>query len=86
MFRAGLGFSAGNYPGVSAPSGTPVQQRSLHELFSVPETEEHEGTEELSSTYVIPIDNSNPERTHTLARAYADEARLHRDLRAAGLL
>ncbi len=36
--------------------------------------------------YVIPIDEANPERTHRLARAYADEVRLQRDLRAAGLL
>lgn len=36
--------------------------------------------------YVIPIDETNPERTHRLTRAYVEEARLQRDLRAAGLL
>ena len=36
--------------------------------------------------YIIPIDPNDPERNSRLARAYADEARLHRDLRAAGLL
>ncbi|THH02407.1 hypothetical protein EW026_g418 [Hermanssonia centrifuga] len=38
------------------------------------------------SEYIIPIDPNDPEGTSRLARAYADEARLHRDLRAAGLL
>ncbi|KAH8106163.1 hypothetical protein BXZ70DRAFT_1004444 [Cristinia sonorae] len=40
---------------------------------------------ELRGAYVIPVDG-DPDRTHRLARAFADEARLQRDLRAAGLL
>jgi len=54
--------------------------------------EEHSGLEllaggELRGEYILPDpDSSNPERTERLARAFADEARLQRDLRAAGLL
>ncbi|KAI0352905.1 hypothetical protein OH77DRAFT_1408179 [Trametes cingulata] len=38
------------------------------------------------NSYVLPLDPSNPERNERIARAYADEARLHQDLRSAGLL
>ncbi|KAH9846987.1 hypothetical protein C2E23DRAFT_788405 [Lenzites betulinus] len=38
------------------------------------------------NAYVIPLDPADPERNERLARAYADEARLHQDLRSAGLL
>ncbi|KAF7790845.1 hypothetical protein EIP86_001802 [Pleurotus ostreatoroseus] len=48
--------------------------------------EEEEDPLAPPSEYIIPIDPNDPERTNRLARAYADEARLHRDLRAAGLL
>ena len=58
------------YPGQAAPA---------------PE-EEEEDPLAPPSEYIIPIDPNDPERTDRLARAYADEARLHRDLRAAGLL
>ncbi|EIN10407.1 hypothetical protein PUNSTDRAFT_125276 [Punctularia strigosozonata HHB-11173 SS5] len=36
--------------------------------------------------FVIPVDESDPERTRQIVQAYAAEERLHRDLRAAGLL
>ncbi|KAI0719500.1 hypothetical protein C8T65DRAFT_635508 [Cerioporus squamosus] len=36
--------------------------------------------------YILPIDPSDPARNERIARAYADEARLHQDLRSAGLL
>jgi hypothetical protein len=36
--------------------------------------------------FVIPVDENDPERTQQIAQAYAAEERLHRDLRAAGLL
>ena len=36
--------------------------------------------------YIIPIDPNDEERTGRIVRALADEARLQRDLRAAGLL
>lgn len=36
--------------------------------------------------YIIPIDPSDPERNEVVARAFAEEARLHQELRAAGLL
>ena len=48
--------------------------------------EEEEDPLAPPSEYIIPIDPNDPERNSRLARAYADEARLHRDLRAAGLL
>ncbi|KAI0375689.1 hypothetical protein BV20DRAFT_933061 [Pilatotrama ljubarskyi] len=38
------------------------------------------------NSYVLPLDPTNPERNERIARAYADEARLHQDLRSAGLL
>ncbi|KAI0774324.1 hypothetical protein C8Q74DRAFT_1218139 [Fomes fomentarius] len=38
------------------------------------------------NAYVIPLDPADPARNERLARAYADEARLHQDLRSAGLL
>ncbi len=48
--------------------------------------EEEEDPLAPPSEYIIPIDPNDPEGTSRLARAYVDEARLHRDLRAAGLL
>ncbi|KAI1786500.1 hypothetical protein LXA43DRAFT_52765 [Ganoderma leucocontextum] len=38
------------------------------------------------NAYILPIDPADPERNERIARAYADEARLHQDLRSAGLL
>ncbi|KAI0660932.1 hypothetical protein C8Q70DRAFT_932574 [Cubamyces menziesii] len=38
------------------------------------------------NSYVLPLDPTDPERNERIARAYADEARLHHDLRNAGLL
>ncbi|TFK82372.1 hypothetical protein K466DRAFT_556671 [Polyporus arcularius HHB13444] len=38
------------------------------------------------NAYILPIDPSDPARNERIARAYADEARLHQDLRSAGLL
>ena len=38
------------------------------------------------NSYVLPLDPTDPERNERIARAYADEARLHNDLRNAGLL
>ena len=38
------------------------------------------------NAYVLPLDPVDPERNAHIARAYADEARLHQDLRSAGLL
>lgn len=96
LLRAGLGFSVSNYPGAStsprsADDDARSNSRSIFDgdIFNVAEGDDGE-LEDVSrgprGNYVIPIDESNPERTHTLARAYADEARLQRDLRAAGLL
>lgn len=36
--------------------------------------------------YILPLDPSNPEGNERIARAFAEEARLHQELRAAGLL
>lgn len=46
--------------------------------------EEEDAT--LRNSYIIPLDPEDPEQNERLARAYADEARLHQDLRSAGLL
>ena len=97
LLRAGLGLPAADYPGSSArQSGStsieiPSGRRSIFQddLFAVSEREDgelEEVTGDTRGTYVIPIDETNPERTHRLARAYADEVRLQSDLRAAGLL
>ncbi|THH33613.1 hypothetical protein EUX98_g591 [Antrodiella citrinella] len=66
---------------------------ATHTLFDQQEEEDHDGRMEFTSggglrgEYVLPDpSNSNPETTERLARAFADEARLQRDLRAAGLL
>ncbi|KAI0693577.1 hypothetical protein BC835DRAFT_1275755 [Cytidiella melzeri] len=98
LLRTGLGFPVSDFPGAGASSsrpsggdGPPRTSRSIFDdaVFNVNVRDDGD-LEEVSSdprgTYVIPIDESNPERTHRLARAYADEARLQRDLRAAGLL
>lgn len=61
----------GEYPG------------ALHHLVG----EEDEDTgRERANEYIIPIDPNDPESADRLARAYAEEARLQRALRAAGLL
>lgn len=81
MLRAGLGFSArrsnvaGNYPGAMHRIGN-----------SDPEEEEEESGREPAHGYVIPIDPNDPEGADRLTRAYVEEARLQRALRAAGLL
>ena len=41
---------------------------------------------EPRNAYIIPIDEADPAQNERIARAYADEARLHQDLRSAGLL
>ncbi|GJE84068.1 metal homeostatis BSD2 family protein [Phanerochaete sordida] len=83
MLRTGLGFPqrrappddlAGEYPGALSTFGMPVPDED--EDAPVPERSE----------YIIPLDPDNPEANDRLARAYAEEARLQRALRAAGLL
>ncbi|KIP08358.1 hypothetical protein PHLGIDRAFT_18960 [Phlebiopsis gigantea 11061_1 CR5-6] len=84
MLRAGLGFSAhrsarsidvaGEYPG------------AVHHLVSPTENQEEVTGHEPANGYIIPIDPNDPEGTDRLARAYVEEARLQRALRAAGLL
>ena len=83
MLRTGLGFAprraasadlAGEYPGALGTFGMPVPDED--EDAPVPERSE----------YIIPLDPDNPEANDRLARAYAEEARLQRALRAAGLL
>lgn len=96
LLRSGLGFPVSDFPGADAAStrqsesdGRRTSRSLFHDdIFNVAEREDGELEEVHSArgTYVIPIDESDPERTHRLARAYADEARLQRDLRAAGLL
>ncbi|KAI0832473.1 hypothetical protein BC628DRAFT_1485897 [Trametes gibbosa] len=64
--------------------------------FGFPGAEAHEaqgeaGDDEVDdgrtrNEYVIPLDPSDPERNERLAQAFANEARLHQDLRSAGLL
>lgn len=96
LLRSGLGFPvSGEYPGSSTRSGDPaIASRGINifddSLFAVAEGEDGE-LEDVTDrdprgNYVIPIDESNPEQTHRLARAYVEDARLQRDLRAAGLL
>ena len=41
---------------------------------------------EPANEYIIPIDPNDPDSADRLARAYAEEARLQRALRSAGLL
>ena len=38
------------------------------------------------NAYILPLDPANPDQNERVARAYAEEARLHQDLRSAGLL
>ena len=85
MLRTGLGFrradaTVGEYPGAA-----------LHQFDRdplAPPADAHDETEEERerNEYIIPIDPNDPEATDRLARAYAEEARLQRALRAAGLL
>ncbi|KAI0650689.1 hypothetical protein C8Q79DRAFT_998480 [Trametes meyenii] len=72
LLRGGLGF-----PG--------AEHRAAHEEEEA-EVEADDGAAAARNAYVLPIDPSDPERNERLARAYADEARLHQDLRSAGLL
>lgn len=41
---------------------------------------------EPSGQYILPLDPDNPERNGRIAQAFATEARLHQDLRSAGLI
>ncbi|KAM5532287.1 hypothetical protein V8D89_014045 [Ganoderma adspersum] len=50
------------------------------------EIEVEEEEEPPRNAYILPLDPADPERNERIARAYADEARLHQDLRSAGLL
>ena len=84
ILRTGLGFqqqrggdAMGDYPGALSHFG--VEPPTGGEEEHVPEERER-------NEYIIPIDPNNPEATDRLARAYAEEARLQRALRAAGLL
>ncbi|RPD67106.1 hypothetical protein L226DRAFT_529496 [Lentinus tigrinus ALCF2SS1-7] len=52
-----------------------------HEMEVADEEEEPE-----RNAYILPLDPEDPDRNERIARAYADEARLHQDLRSAGLL
>jgi len=83
VLRTGLGFPqreaptadiAGEYPGALSHFGMPVPE------------EDEDGPVHERSEYIIPLDPDNPEANDRLARAYAEEARLQRALRAAGLL
>ncbi|KAI0750827.1 hypothetical protein C8Q80DRAFT_1335496 [Daedaleopsis nitida] len=47
---------------------------------------EEEVPQPQRTAYVLPLDPEDHERNERLARAYADEARLHQDLRSAGLI
>ncbi len=55
---------------------------AMHHEIEVEEEEE----EPPRNAYILPLDSADPERNERIARAYADEARLHQDLRSAGLL
>lgn len=61
----------------------------MNDLFVVGGADDHEDLPRESipgqTQFVIP-DNVDEERARQLASAYAAEQRLHRDLRAAGLL
>ncbi|OSD04301.1 hypothetical protein PYCCODRAFT_1433689 [Trametes coccinea BRFM310] len=71
LLRAGLGF-----PG--------AEHREAHGGGG--EGSDDEDERPARNAYVLPLDPSDPERNERIARAYADEARLHQDLRSAGLL
>lgn len=53
---------------------------------SLEEDAEEHPSSEREGQYIVPIDPNDEEQTGRLVRALADEARLQRDLRAAGLL
>ena len=55
---------------------------AMHHEMEVEEEEEAPPR----NAYILPLDPADPERNERIARAYADEARLHQDLRSAGLL
>ena len=57
---------------------------AYHEVEA--EAEEEEEQPQPRNSYILPLDESDPARNERIARAYADEARLHQDLRSAGLL
>ncbi|OJT10563.1 Metal homeostatis protein BSD2 [Trametes pubescens] len=64
-------------------SGLGFSAAAIAEPAEDDDEDDHQPTR---NAYVLPLDPSNPERNERLARAYADEARLHQDLRSAGLL
>ncbi|KAH9899819.1 hypothetical protein C8Q73DRAFT_681127 [Cubamyces lactineus] len=55
-----------------------AEQRERHSM-------DEEDDAPARNSYVLPLDPTDPERNERIARAYADEARLHHDLRNAGL-
>ncbi|KAI9000962.1 hypothetical protein BD414DRAFT_473178 [Trametes punicea] len=72
LLRTGLGFpGAADHDHGSGGGGAGSDEEEEHPV---------------RNSYVLPLDPSDPERNERIARAYADEARLHHDLRSAGLL
>ncbi|OBZ76643.1 Metal homeostatis protein BSD2 [Grifola frondosa] len=61
----------------------------LRTSFGFPGAMQREVDEEVeqpSGAYILPLVPDDPDRNQQIARAVADEARLHQDLRSAGLL
>ena len=83
MLRAGLGFSTRRSAGVDAAGEYPG---AMHRLGGPVQEDDEDSGREPANGYIIPIDPNDPEATDRLARAYVEEARLQRALRAAGLL
>ena len=71
LLRQGLGF-----PGAAAAAERELEFEHAHEDPLPPER----------NAYIIPLDDANPAQNDRIVRAYVDEARLHQDLRSAGLL
>ncbi|EKM59104.1 uncharacterized protein PHACADRAFT_249326 [Phanerochaete carnosa HHB-10118-sp] len=82
LLRAGLGFPQRHAPSEDVADEYP----GALSHFGMPVLEEEDSPVHERGEYIIPLDPENPEANDRLARAYAEEARLQRALRAAGLL
>ena len=82
LLRQGLGF-----PGAHHRSLFEDAQMAAEEGADGEGEGEGEGDGHVErNAYVFSLDSANPANNDRIARAYADEARLHQDLRSAGLL
>jgi len=77
LFRQGFGFGA---------TRNREDDEATREAVRAEEGESNGHEHSMETDPMIPLDPSNPERSRAIIQAFANEQRLQRDLREAGLL